>query len=119
MANYLSRSITIPWDGSDRKIAINNDLCNHLESCGINLFKMQIELNSGDTPKFFLLGNLITKLLNYVGVSVSQDDVMLKLTQEPADSVAIYKFAVAFMSMVFPAPDESTLGKPEAETPQK
>ena len=118
MANSIGKSITIKWDGGDHKIAVTNDLCNHLESIGINLFKMQVELNSGDTPKFFLLGNLITKLLNYVGVPVLQDDVMKKLTQEPSDSVALYQFAVSFMSMVFPPVDEAALGKSEAETPQ-
>ena len=118
MANFINRSITLTWDSKDYKIAVTNELCNHLEASGINLFKMQVDLNSGDTPKFFLLGNLITHLLRFQNVPVSQDQVMQKLTQVPEDSVAIYKFAVAFMVAVFPIPDESALGKPEAETPQ-
>jgi hypothetical protein len=111
MSNYISRSITISWDGDQHKIDVNNDLCNHLESCGINLFTMNIELNSGGTPKMFLLGNLIARLLNYVGVMVHQDDVMRKLTQEPKDSIAMYKFANSFVKLCFPVVDESTLGK--------
>ena len=119
MANFIGRAITIKWAGSDHKIAVTNALCNHLESTGINLFKMQIDLNSGGTPKFFLLGDLITNLLAYSGVPVTQDEVMSKLTQVPADSVALYQFALAFIKLVFPIPDESTLGKSEAETPPK
>ena len=119
MANFVNRSMTLKWDGNDYKVAITNELCNHLETVGINLFKMQVDLNSGDTPKFFLLGNLITQLLKASGVPVSQNDVMLKLTQEPADSVALYKFAQSFLMAVFPVPDESALGKSEAETPKE
>lgn len=119
MANFVNRSMTLKWDGNDYKIVITNELCNHLESVGINLFKMQVDLNSGDTPKFFLLGNLITQLLRSSGVSVIQNDVMMKLTQEPADSVALYKFAQSFLMAVFPVPDESALGKSEAETPKE
>ena len=119
MANFVNRSITLKWDGNDYKVAITNELCNHLESVGINLFKMQVDLNSGDTPKFFLLGNLITQLLRASGVSVIQNDVMMKLTQEPADSVALFRFAQSFLMAVFPVPDESALGKSEAETPKE
>tara|TARA_R110000803_G_scaffold48567_2_gene100974 strand:+ start:723 stop:1082 length:360 start_codon:yes stop_codon:yes gene_type:complete len=119
MANFLKRSIAIKWEGSDHKIAVTNDLCNHLESTGINLFAMQIDLNSGQQPKFFLLGNLITQLLRHVGVPAEQSDVMAKLTQEPANSVALYTFARSFISMVFPEADESEVGKPEPETAQK
>ena len=116
MANYLSKSITIKWEGSDHKIAVTNELCNDLESNGINLFNMQIDLNSGKQPKMFLLGSLITKLLNSVNVPAMQDEVMAKLTREPADSIALYRFGVAFISMVFPAVDDADLGKPQPET---
>mgnify|MGYP003654795111 CR=1 FL=1 len=106
----------IKWGDSNHKIAVTNELCNHLESNGINLFKMQMDLNSGQTPKFFLLGNLIAQLLKHAGILVTQDDVMRKLTKEPADSVEIFQFALTFMSMIFPAVDESDLGKPKPET---
>ena len=119
MANFISKSITIKWDGSDHKIAVTNELCNELESNGINLFNMQIDLNSGKQPKMFLLGNLITQLLRHVGVPAMQDDVMRKLTKEPADSIALYRFGVSFISMVFPTVDESELGKSQPETAQK
>tara|TARA_R110000851_G_scaffold284079_1_gene437638 strand:- start:185 stop:544 length:360 start_codon:yes stop_codon:yes gene_type:complete len=118
VANFISKSITIKWGGSDHKIAVTNELCNHLESNGINLFKMQMDLNSGQTPKFFLLGNLIAQLLNYAGILVSQEDVMNKLTKEPADSVEFFHFALAFMSMVFPAVDDAPMGKPAPEAAQ-
>ena len=116
MSNFLNKSINIRWGDSEHKIAVTNELCNHLESNGINLFKMQIDLSEGGTPKFFLLGNLITHLLKYVGINVSQDDVMIKLTQEPESSISFYQFALTFMSMVFPKADESDVGKSKPET---
>jgi hypothetical protein len=119
MANFISKSITIKWGDSDHKIAVTNELCHDLESSGINLFNMQIDLNSGKQPKMFLLGNLITQLLRSVNVPVMQDEVMAKLTKEPADSIALYRFGVAFIAMVFPTVDESELGKSQPETAQK
>ena len=119
MANFISKSITIKWGDSDHKIAVTNELCNHLESNGINLFNMQLDLNSGQSPKLFLLGNLITQLLRHVGVPAMQSEVMNKLTREPSDSIALYQFGIAFISMVFPAVDESELGKSKPETAQK
>ena len=108
MANYIDKSMAITWDGESHKIDITNELCNALESNGINLFAMSVELSRGGVPKFFLMGDLITKLLVLgAQIDVSQDDVMQVLTQEPADSVALFKFCNAFMGKVFPASDDS------------
>jgi hypothetical protein len=119
MANFISKSITIKWDDSDYKIAVTNELCNELESHGADLYKMYLDLNSGKTPKMFLLGNLITLILRSAGVDVVQQEVMKKLVSVPADSVAIYKFASAFTSIAIPTGDDADTGKPEPETAQK
>jgi hypothetical protein len=119
MANFISKSITIKWGGSDHKIAVTNELCNELESNGADLYKMYLNLNSGKTPRMFLLGNLITLILQSDGVDVLQSDVMKKLVSVPADSISIYKFASAFIKIAIPTGDDADVGKPQPETAQK
>jgi|TARA_R110000822_G_scaffold297756_1_gene420425 hypothetical protein len=119
MANFISKSITIKWEGSDHKIAVTNELCNELESNGTNLYKMHIDLNSGKIPKMFLLGHLITLILKSDGVDVDQHDVMKKLVSVPTDSISIYKFASAFINIAIPAGDDADVGKSQPETAQK
>ena len=119
MANFISKSITIKWEGSDHKIAVTNELCNELESNGADLYKMYLNLSSGKTPRMFLLGHLITGILQSAGVDVVQGDVMPKLLSVPADSVSIYKFASAFIKIAIPTGDDANAGKPEPETAQK
>ena len=119
MANFISKSITIKWEGSDHKIAVNNELCNELESNGADLYKMHRNLMSGKTPRMFLLSHLITLILQSDGVDVVQGDVLKKLVSVPADSISIYKFAYAFVSMAIPVGDDADVGKPEPETAQK
>lgn len=112
MNNFIDKSLTIKWEGVDVKINITNELCNQLEANGINLFRMSVDLSGGGTPKMFLIGQLITMLLQSAGKQVSQSDVMPLLTQSPADSVELYKFTQLFLLKVFPPVESVNVGKP-------
>ena len=113
MANYIEKSITIVWDEKPHTINITNELCNSLEANGINLFKMYVDLLQGGTPKMFMMGDLITKLLYFgAGVYVEQDEVTKKLTRSVDTSVELTKFARGFLSKVFPEDESANVGKP-------
>jgi len=111
MNNFIDKSLTIKWGGEDIKINITNELCNQLEANGINLFKMSVDLGIGGTPKMFLIGQLITMLLQSAGKQVNQGEVMPLLTQSAVDSVELYKFTQVFLSKVFPPVESVNLGK--------
>ena len=114
MANFIQKSITITWDEKPHVINITNELCNSLEANGINLFKIYVDLLQGGTPKMFMVGDLITKLLYFgAGVYVEQDKVMKKLTRDVDTSIELTKFANGFLSKVFPEDESADVGKPE------
>lgn len=114
--SFINRSCKIGWQGTDVRIDITNDLCHSLEESGINLMALNIEMHRGGTPKMFLLGRLVTRLLQSKGVEVTEDDVVSTITQDPKASVAIYLFVKEFLSKVFPAPEVEEappVGKPK------
>lgn len=121
MANAIQKTITIKWAGKPHLIQVSNELCNSLESNGINLFQMYLDNMRGGTPKMFVVSNLLSLILNFgAGEVVEQDEILQALTRDLDVSKFLRGFTDDFLSMVFPVPDEDeSAGKPEAETPQK
>lgn len=70
----INKKLELYWKGKPYPIIINMRMVDDIESQGINLIKMQDQLNRGDV-RFSHAAKLISILLNFGGADVSQDQV--------------------------------------------
>ena len=112
MANYIINSVVIVWGGETHSIKVTNELCNHLESRDINLYKMYVDSLRGELPKMFLISNLIVNILATIGVIVDQSDIKKEMTYDPDSSVKLRDFSNKFLSAAFPIPEDDDVKKP-------
>lgn len=103
--SFIAKEVSLTYQGDEYSIPISMGLINRIESAGVNLFKLQIALESGDIPPISLISTMLATMLNQVGANVTPEDVWEEINH--GETVDIIQSARALVMACFPKAKES------------
>lgn len=112
----INRELELAFKGKKHNVIMNMALINRIESAGVNVLKLAIDIDSGELPPLSLVATMYSTILRSCGVSVTPDDVWAELNTGDTQSV-ISNARVLLMSM-FPNLEPDNAKKPDQPTDQ-
>lgn len=108
---FISNEVTISFQGEEYTIPMSMGLVNKIEQSGVNLFQLQIDLESGGIPPLTLVSTMMAVMLNAAGAKLSPEDVWEEINH--GDTVDVIQSARALVVACFPKAKERKSGKPK------
>jgi hypothetical protein len=106
---FISTEVTLAYQGEEYAVPMSMGLVNRIESAGVNLFQLQIDLESGGIPPLSLVSTLFAIMLQAAGAKVTPEDVWEEINF--GDTVEVIQAARAAVLACFPKAKERKSGK--------
>lgn len=110
---FISNEVTIKFQGEEYTVPMSMGLNNKIEQAGVNLFQLQIDLESGGIPPLTLVSTMMAVMLNAAGAKVSADDVWEEINH--GETIETIQAARALVMACFPRSKERKSLKGEKE----
>ena len=106
---FISNEVELNFKGKEYKIPLSMGLINRIESNGVNIFQLQISLESGGIPPLTLVSTLFATMLQAAGAEVTADEVWEEINHgETVGTIQAARLAVA---ACFPKVPQKASGK--------
>lgn len=102
---FISNEIELTFQGEKYEIPMSMALNNKIERAGVNLFQLQIDLESGGIPPLTLVATMYAIMLQASGKNVTPDDVWEELNH--GETVEVIQSARVAVMACFPKVKES------------
>jgi hypothetical protein len=109
---FISNEVTLHYKGDDYIIPMSMGLVNRIESAGVNLFQLQIDLESGGIPPLSLIATAFSVMLQASGAKVTPDEVWEEINH--GETVEVIQAARMAVMACFPKAKERKSGKKKA-----
>lgn len=111
---FIANEIELKFQGEEYTIPMSMKLNNRIESAGVNLYQLQIEMESGGIPSLTLVSTMFSIMLQAGGAKVTADEVWEEINH--GDTIETIQAARAAIVACFPkASHKRTLKKGESE----
>jgi len=109
---FISNEVTLTFQDEEYAVPLSMGLVNRIESAGVNLFQLQIDLESGGIPPLSLVSTLFAVMLQAAGAKVTPEDVWEEINH--GETVEVIQAARAAVIACFPKARERKSGKKKA-----
>jgi hypothetical protein len=106
---FISNEIELNYGGKDYTIPLTMALVNKIESNGVNLFKLQIDLEAGGIPPLTLISTMYATMLQAAGAQVTADDVWVEINH--GETMGVIQSARMAVMACFPKVPEKKSSK--------
>lgn len=113
---FISNEVELTYQGETYTVPMSMGLVNRIESSGVNLFQLQIDLESGGIPPLSLVATALSVMLNAAGAKTTPEDVWEEINH--GDTVQVIQVARMATMACFPKAKERKTVKAETEGKQ-
>lgn len=106
---FISNEVELTYQGEVYVVPMSMGLVNRIESSGVNLFQLQIDLESGGIPPLSLVATMFAVMLGAAGAKVMPEDVWEEINH--GDTVGVIQAARMAAMACFPKAKERKTGK--------
>jgi hypothetical protein len=106
---FISNEIELSYQGKSYSVPLSMGLINKIESNGVNLFKLQIDLEAGGIPPLTLVATMFATVLQAAGAKVTPDDVWREINH--GETIEIIQAARLAVMACFPKVPEKKSSK--------
>ena len=106
---FISNEVELTYQGKEYTITLSMGLINRIESAGVNLFQLQIDLESGGIPPLTLISTMMAVMLNAAGAKVTPEDVWEEVNH--GETLEVVQSARLLVMACFPKARERKSGK--------
>lgn len=110
---FISNEVTITFQEKEYTIPMSMGLNNKIEQAGVNLFQLQIDLESGGIPPLTLVSTMMAVMLNAAGAKVAPEDVWEEINH--GETIETIQAARSLVMSCFPKSKERKTAKGETE----
>lgn len=107
--SFINRELALAYKGESFDVVMNMALINKIESAGVNVLKLAIDIDSGEMPPLSLLATMYSVILKSCGQNISPDDVWVELNQ--GDTAQLVANARIILMSMFPNVEEDKTKK--------
>ena len=110
---FISNEVTLTFQGEEYTVPMSMGLNNKIEQAGVNLFQLQIDLESGGIPPLTLVSTMMAVMLNAAGAKVTPEDVWEEINH--GETIDVIQSARALVAACFPKSKERKTAKAQQE----